>query len=387
MFSARTAWSRAPNVVSVRLDELRREGRPPIDLTVSNPTECAFEVPEELWASWRRAPGRTYRPEPRGLSSAREAVVAEWARTGARLSPEHVFLVAGTSEAYAFLFKLLCDPEDNVLVPCPSYPLIELLAGAEAVKSRSYVRTFDGEWHLSAQAVEEAADERTRAVLVVNPDNPTGSFLEASELRALFELCARREWALVSDEVFSPYGYASARERALSVLAGTPPCLTFGLSGLSKVALLPQLKASWIGVAGPKPLVAEAQHRLEFLADTFLSVSTPVQEALPGLLSHAPAMQAQALARVLANRDTLEKLARGPRNWSVLPSEGGWHAVLRIPATPTEDEVCLRLLEAGVFVHPGYFYDFQSGAHLVVSLLVRTEQFREGALRIASVLG
>jgi alanine-synthesizing transaminase len=303
------------------------------------------------------------------LPSAREAVAEHLASRGATVSAAHLILSASTSEAYGWLFKLLCEPGDNVLVPAPSYPLFEYLTRLEGVELRPYRLPRVHGFGLDVEEVAAARDARSRAVLVVNPGNPTGHSLHEGELAALAKLCADSGLALISDEVFSDFAWDSEPDRVATVAGRSLPMLTFSLSGLSKVAGLPGLKLGWTHVGGPAEARDEALARLEWIADTFLSVGTPVQQALPGLLAHAPRFQAALLERVRENRRRLVAARPSGATWDVVPAHGGWSTVLRIPCEPGEEAVCLALLDAGVAVQPGYFYDFAGGAFLVLSLL------------------
>ncbi|MBI3181886.1 MAG: pyridoxal phosphate-dependent aminotransferase [Myxococcales bacterium] len=385
-FSRRTGWDRRPNPLAERLEALRRTGVPLVDLTESNPTRCELEYPKQLLDALAAPEAMAYEPDPRGLLTAREAICRHLAGQGAQVEPDQVLITASSSEAYAFLFKLLCDPGDEVLLPSPSYPLFDFLTGLESVQPRPYVLSFEGRWRLHASLLAEAAGPRSRAVLSVSPGNPTGSFLHRAELAELAALCAERGWALIVDEVFADYGFGEDPERVGSVAGLELPALTFSLGGLSKSACLPQLKLSWLVASGPKEQVGEAMDRLEVVADTYLSVATPVQHALPGLFSRTAGVREQLKARIAENRALLEKARPPGASWSVQESEGGWYAVLRIPAEPGEEKVCLALLDRGVVVHPGFFYDFPRGAHLVVSLIPPPAAFARGASLLAGVL-
>ncbi len=386
MFSRRTAWERSPNPIAAKLEALRAGGARLMDLTESNPTRCGFEYPEtEILAALSSPAALIYEPDPRGLAGSREALVAHLARTGVATAADRVFFTASTSEAYAFLFKLLCEPGDDVLVPNPCYPLFDFLTRLESVETRSYPLFFAGQWRLDVHAVRAAATPRTRAVLVVNPGNPTGAFLKRGELDELWSLCAERSWALVSDEVFADYGIGHDPERVVSVSTADAPALTFSLGGLSKSAGLPQMKLAWTIASGPHGLLNEALERLELVSDAYLSVGGPVQRALPALLEIGSHVAEQIRRRVERNRAAVTAASKGA-SWSVLPSEGGWYAVLRIPLEPGEEATCLRLLDAGVLVHPGHFFDFPSGAHLVVSLIVPQRTLDEGLKRLVQVL-
>jgi aspartate/methionine/tyrosine aminotransferase len=378
MFSARTAWDRRPGTLSRRVAERRAAGAPILDLTETNPTRAGLVAPPDVLALLADPRGRHYDPVPEGQAAAREAVAADYARRGFAVEPGRILLTASSSEAYAFLFKLLCDPGDDVLVPRPSYPLFEHLARLEGAQTEAYELDYDGEWHLSVERLARRAGARTRAVCVVHPNNPTGSFLKLEEALALRRLCAERGLALVSDEVFADYAFADDPRRTTS-LAEDGEALAFSLGGLSKSCGLPQLKLGWLAVCGEPSARAEALRRLELIADTYLSVGTPVQLAAPALLARLPELQRPIRERVTANLEALRRAVRGSAA-TLLRVEGGWSAVLQVPRTLGEEQRALRLLERrGVLVHPGYFFDFPSEAYLVLSLLPRPDDFARGA--------
>lgn len=416
-FSGRLPWDAPPNRLSVAVAQARADGapllepllEPLLDLTVSNPTRALPELyPAELLLPLAQERGLRYEPSPQGADEARQSIAAYYAsRTGhrVRVLPEHLVLCASTSEAYTWLFQLLCDPGQSVLFPKPSYPLLEFLAGLSAARLVPYPLSFEGgrtgRWWLDATALQKACTADTRAVVVVSPNNPTGSLLRRSELRALCALCRARDLALIVDEVFADYVLcspptepaAAAREAAdpliHSVLAavqelGEAAPLCFVLSGLSKVVGLPQLKLGWVHVGGPEPLRQQAQDRLELIADTFLSVGTPVQLAAPRLLGEQPRVRAAIAARLRANLELLEAAVHDTA-CQLLPVEGGWYAVLRLPRLMSEEEWTLLLLERDrVLVHPGYFYDFAQEAYLVLSLLCPPAVLAEGARRLVA---
>lgn len=382
MFSERTRWDLRANRLAERLAERRAAGARVLDLTESNPTRAGLPCPADVLAGLARAEARRYEPSPFGLPAAREAVAADFARRGFPLDPGRIVLSASTSEAYAFLFKLLCDPGDEVLVPRPGYPLFDFLATLECVRARPYPLARDGEWHVDVAAVRDALGPRTRAVVVVSPHNPTGHCLKRDERVALEDLCAERGVALVSDEVFADYALRDDPRRAGSV-ARDGPALAFAMGGLSKSCGLPQLKLAWTAVTGPEPVRRDALARLEVVADTYLSVSTPVQVAAPALLARREELSDPIRGRVRANLDAL-RAAIGPASpATLLEPEGGWSAVLRVPATLAEEERVTRLLEErDVLVHPGYFFDFPREAFLVLSLLTPESDFAEGVARV-----
>jgi len=350
---------------------LSARSTPYVDLTLSNPTAAGLPV-----ASVALPPAPSYEPDPRGLPAAR-AAVAQYQG----VPPDRVLLAASTSEAYAWLFKLLCAAEDEVLVPEPSYPLFEYLTALECVRAVPYPLRWDGEWHLDVGAL--AFSTRTRAVLVVSPGNPTGAYLKQAERTALSAACRRHGCALICDEVFADYPAFEDPRRARSA-ATYDDVMAFSLSGLSKVAGLPQHKLAWIAAGGPG--ADEAMAGLELIADTYLSVNTPVQLGAARLLASRGAFQDAVRKRLATNRAALAALRRPEDPWDVLRSEGGWSEVLSIPRTRTEEEWALLLLENGVLAHPGYFFDFPSGAHLVVSLLPEPGAFARGAEILTRVL-
>jgi aspartate/methionine/tyrosine aminotransferase len=373
-----------PNALTAALARLKSKGQDLLDLTVSNPTRCGFAYPEAEIRAALSGPGvLAYDPDPAGSRAAREAVAAHH---GQGLKAEDLLLTASTSEAYGLLFKLLGDPGDEVLVPSPSYPLFEWLARLEGLAARPVPSYFHERWHLDLEALEAAVSPRTKAVVVVNPNNPTGHFLSRDEWAHLSALCARRSLALLVDEVFADFALEAPGDRLATALEdAAPPCPLFLLSGLSKVALLPQLKLGWIAARGPG--AAASLEALAFLADQYLSVSAPVQAAAPVLLALAPALRAQARARLRANLAGLdEALAAHPR-LSRLPVEGGWSVLLRRPAVDADEACALRLLEeSSVLVHPGSFFDQPGDGHLVLSLLTPESAFREGLGRILPLI-
>jgi aspartate/methionine/tyrosine aminotransferase len=381
MFSTRTPSDLAPNRLTSAEVAVRARGVRVIDLTETNPTRVGLAYPDHALAALASPEGLSYDPHPFGLSSAREQVAAEIGVTASPVDPSRVVLTASTSEAYSFLFKLLCDPGDEVLVPVPSYPLFEHLTRLELVAVRSYPLDFHGTWSIDTHAVEAAVTPRTRAVLVVSPNNPTGSVVTESDLASLARLCASRELALIGDEVFSDYLIDPRPDRAR--VLDQNEALTFSLGGLSKSAGLPQMKLGWIVAGGPPALVEASLARLEIVCDTFLSVATPVQRAVGALLSAGREIRAQIFERVTGNLRELQALAAHHPACSVLRVEGGWSAVVRVPATGGEESLVLDLLERDhVLAHPGYFFDFPHEAFVVVSLLPAPADFSEGIARL-----
>ena len=381
MFSKRTQWDLRTNRLTQVLAKRRAAGLPVLDLTESNPTAVGLAPPLDVLAALTDEGGRFYEPDPRGLRSARAAVARDFARRGVSLDIERLLLTASSSEAYGYLFKLLCDPGERVVVARPSYPLFDYLAGLESVHVDRCELRYDGAWHLDFGSLERALTAQTRAVIVVHPNNPTGSYLELLEAERLFELCARHGLALISDEVFADYALGPAP--SCPSLAQDGPALAFTLGGLSKSCGLPQLKLGWIAVTGPEALRRQALERLEIVADSYLSVSTPVQRGLEALLERLPALQAPIRARVAGNLARLVAALPAEAPASLLMPAGGWYAVLRVPASLPEEQRVLGLLERdGVLVHPGFFFDFAHEAFLVLSLLPEPAVFGEGVTRL-----
>lgn len=381
MFSRRTSWDLVANRVAEHLERRRAAGGL-LDLAESNPTLCGLAWSPRALADALTGPELArYEPSPRGALPARAAVARYLADRGAEVAPDRVVLTASTSEAYRLVLELLCDPGDELLAPAPSYPLLELLAQLEGVRLARYPLRHDGEWHLDRAALTAGLTERTRAVLVISPGNPTGATLSRDDLQFLERLCGEAGVALVGDEVFADTSLAPGPS-----VASASRALAFHLSGASKVCGVPQLKAAWLAVAGPEPLVAGALERLDVLADTALSISGPAQLVLPSLLSRREEFLGPLRARLATNRATLSRVAGGGAAFSVVAGGGGWSGVLKVGQTLDEERLTLALLEDGVAVHPGFFYDFAAPGHLVVSLLPLPETFAEGVRRIADRL-
>ena len=383
MFSNRLAADLRPNRLAQAVAARRRAGHPIIDLTESNPTRAGFEYPGDLLAPLANARGLIYAPEPFGLMEARRAVAAEYARRGIAADPTRIVLTASTSEAYSLLFKLLAAPGDEVLVPRPSYPLFELLTTLDGLAARPYDLEYHGIWSIDVDSIERAVGPRTRALLVVNPNNPTGSFVSRVEVERLAAICGPRGIALIVDEVFADYelGADGAGDRVR--LLERNDLLVCGLGGLSKSIGMPQLKLGWIAIAGPDGIVAEAIARLELMCDTYLSVSTPVQLAAAELLDRGATVRRQIAARVVANYDRLKALSASAPSSCVLTASAGWYAIVRVPTLRSEEELVLDLVTSdGVLVHPGYFFDFPRESYLIVSLLPPEAPFAAGIERM-----
>ncbi len=384
MFSSRFKWNLEANRLALLLAEKKRVGAKILDLTESNPTRAGFDYPTaEILAALATPSAMTYEPTPRGLLTARQAVADYYRERGEAVEPGCIHLTASTSEGYAYLFKLLADDGDAVLVPQPSYPLFEFLAALEGIALRPYELSYSHPrgWQIAFDSLERAASSGARAVIIVNPNNPTGSFIKRSELEQLTALCAARGLALIVDEVFSDYAFAPDEER-VSSLVSVSSVLTFVMSGLSKTLALPQMKLGWIVTGGPTELRREAEERLDLIADTYLSVGTPVQHAAPAWLRLRAGLQRQIIKRARGNLDHLAQLT-ADSSCRLLRVEGGWYAVMEVPRHFSEEEWMLTLLaEDEVLAHPGYFFDFEREAFLVLSLLPPPEVFREAIGRL-----
>jgi len=382
MFSSRLRWNLQPNPLARLVEEKRTSGARILDLTESNPTRAGIEYPADQILDALASPGALkYDPHPAGMLGAREAVSGYYRGS---VRPDRILLTAGTSEAYGFLFKLLADPGAEVLVPRPSYPLFEFLADLDSVKVVQYPLAYDHGWMIDFDALEQLIGPKTRAVVIVNPNNPTGSFLKRDELERLTSICRRHDLAIISDEVFADFAFA-ADPRRVSTLVETGDVLAFSLSGLSKIAGLPQMKLGWIVVSGPETLRSEAFSRLELIADTYLSTGTPVQCAAGTLLDVRATIQGQIQRRTAANLARLRERVRGTP-FGLLDVEGGWYAILRVPRIRSEEEWALELLRReNVLVQPGFYYDFDREAFLVMSLLTLEEIFSEGTARVLAL--
>lgn len=385
MFSHRVPTDFTPNRLSAVLEARRARGAPVFDLTESNPTRCGFLHDEQaLLAALASPAALRYEPHAQGIASARRAVAGYYAEIGAQVDPEALFLTTGTSEAYGLLFKVLADPGDEILVPTPGYPLLDVLTGLEAVRLVPYrLRLGTGGWTIDGEGLRAGITTRTRAIVVVSPNNPTGSFLKHQELDELNSVCRGLDLALIVDEVFSDYGIGADAARVRTAVRNDA-ALTFTLNGFSKLAGLPQMKLGWIHASGPSEMVRDARDRLAYATDAYLSVSAAVQHAAEAVFRGRAGVQAQINGRLGDNAGTLNDCLSAVPSCRLLSREGGWYAILQIPDEASDEEFVISLLESdGVLVHPGYFYDFPSGTFLVLSLLPDRETFRQGALLLA----
>jgi len=424
MFSDRTNWKLAQNQFTVALEEVRAGGAKLLDLTVSNPTRVGLRYDEKAILEALASPrALDYDPQSKGLREARVAVAGYYrgsrgtgegdvasnvSTRGIEADPERIVLTTSTSEGYSFVFRLLCNAGDELLVPKPSYPLFEFLADLQDVRLVPYPLIYDHGWQMDFPSLEKAVTERTRGVVVVHPNNPTGSYVQDGEASMLNSLCREHGLAVIADEVFLDYrldgdartgnshvGTAALGrpvERSSTAVdertnarsfAGNQEVLTFTLSGLSKVAALPQMKVAWVVTSGPRELAATAMERLEVIADTYLSMNAPIQWATPALLEQRKSIQRHLLERVKGNLAELDRQLAGQKACSRLSVEGGWYAVLRVPVTRSDEEMAIELVrEKSVLVHPGHFYDFESDGYLVLSLITIDAEFANGISRV-----
>ncbi|HTP13337.1 MAG TPA: pyridoxal phosphate-dependent aminotransferase [Bacteroidota bacterium] len=355
-----------------------------LDLTETNPTRCGFVYNPDLLRSLASDESLRYEPDPHGLRTARESIAEYYRRKGVATDPANIFVTASTSEAYSYLFRLFCNPGEKVFVPRPSYPLFEYLCTINDVEPCAYRLSYDDEWHIGSDAFREV-DELTKLILLVHPNNPTGSFVKQDERELVLGVAAQRRLALVVDEVFGEFGIGESNARAGS-FAGETTGLVCTLGGVSKLLGLPQIKLAWIVLSGDDALVREARGRLEIIADTYLSVSTPSQHALPALFREGPAVTDQIRARITANHRSLQDALAGSAV-SLLKTEGGWSAILRLPRIASDEAWSIRLLkECNVLVHPGHFFEMEPPSCIVVSLLQGESVFRDGIDRIAGLV-
>jgi aspartate/methionine/tyrosine aminotransferase len=405
MFSERTNWKLGLNRFTRAVEEARTGGRQILDLTVSNPTRAGLEYDSAAILAALASPrALDYDPQAKGLLCAREAVARyyrerlgeEDVTANGGVDAERIVLTTSTSEGYSFVFRLLCNAGDELLVPKPSYPLFEFLADLQDVRLVPYPLIYDHGWQMDFPSLEQAVTERTRGVVVVHPNNPTGSFVSAKERELLNSFCRERELAVIADEVFLDYvirGSAGADELRSTgqpgaavptwSFAGNGEVLTFTLSGVSKISGLPQMKVAWVVTSGPRELAEAAMERLEVIADTYLSMNAPVQWAVPVLLEQRENIQRQLITRVRGNLAEIDRQLAGQEACSRLTVEGGWYAVLRVPVTRSDEELAIALVEdESVVVHPGHFYDFPRDGFLVLSLITPEREFGEGIGRV-----
>jgi aspartate/methionine/tyrosine aminotransferase len=386
MFAKRTQWNLAGNRFSRAIEEHRKSKKELLDLSASNPTVIGLKRDAScILQALGDARALGYHPDPRGMRAAREAVAAYYRQREAATSavdPDKIILTTSTSEGYSFVFRLLCDAADEILVPQPSYPLFEFLADLEDIRLVPYTLFYDHGWYIDLSSVRSAAGARSRAIIVVHPNNPTGSYVRAAELDALNGLCAEKNLALIADEVFFDYTHAPVPPVSFAHNEGA---LTFTLSGISKISCLPQMKLAWMIGSGPEEMVHDALVRLEVIADTYLSMNAPIQLAAPVFLEERHAVQPQLRARIRANLGELDaQIARYPMV-ARLEVEAGWYAILRVPAVRSDEELAIQLLERhSVLVHPGHFYDFPAEGYLIVSLITPEPEFREGIRRVVA---
>lgn len=384
MFADRTNWNLETNRLSEALARHRAIRRPLLDLSASNPTECGFDYDRPaIMRALSDAHALDYKPDPKGLETARQAVAAYYAARSNEVSIKDIFLTTSTSEAYSFVFRMLCNPGDELLIPAPSYPLFDFLADIQDVKLVRYPLVYDYRWQIDFHALEQAITSRTRGAIVVHPNNPTGHFCKPEDLTRLNDVCSARQMALIADEVFLDF-----------VLTGAPPvsfaantgALTFTMSGLSKISGLPQMKTAWLITTGPEHLRKQALARLEVIADTYLSMNAPLQLATPVFLEQRRGFQKQLMTRVRRNLSELDRQLAGQKSCSRLIVEGGWNTVLRVPATRSDEDLAIELLATrDVYAHPGHFYDFPSDGYLIVSLITPEQEFAKGIERLLSM--
>lgn len=403
MFSERTNWRLTHNRFAQAVEEMRDRGARLVDLTASNPTRVGLEYDSEaILAALRSERALDYDPQAKGLLSARQAVARYYcerrsrayrdvasniSRAGIEVDPERIVLTTSTSEGYSYVFRLLCNAGDQVLVPKPSYPLFEFLADLQDVKLVPYPLIYDHGWQMDFHSMEEAVTARTRGVVVVHPNNPTGSYVHDSELGPLNEFCLAHGLAVIVDEVFLDYALTDEISAAPSFV-GNQDVLTFTLSGISKISALPQMKVAWVITSGPVDKVADAMARLEVIADTYLSMNAPVQSAVPVMLEERESIQRQLIGRVKSNLADLDRQLASQKSCQRLSVEGGWYAVLRVPVTRSDEELAIEIVrEKSVLVHPGHFYDFESDGYLVLSLIPAEEEFKEGVQRLLEKFG
>jgi len=385
MYSKRTDWKLTPNRFAQAQEELRAAGTDVLDLSISNPTRAGLQLDQDaILQSLARPEALDYDPQPKGLLSARQAVARYYKDEHGiyEVDPESLILTTSTSEGYSYVFRLLCNPDDEILVPKPSYPLFQFLADLQDVRLTPYPLIYDDGWQIDFPSLYKAVDHRTRAVVVVHPNNPTGSY--ASPAEALNRFCAEYNLALIVDEVFLDYALDGASRDSF---AANQAVLTFTLSGISKISGLPQMKIAWVATSGPQDSTRDALARLEVIADTYLSMNAPLQLATPTLLDQRKNLQPLLLDRIRHNLQELDHQLARQKTCERLRVDGGWYAILRVPALQSDEDLAIDLLrKVAVLVHPGHFYDFPKDGYLILSLITPTDGFREGVKRVLSVL-
>jgi alanine-synthesizing transaminase len=388
MFSSRTDWDFRTSPLYTIVQKMRAEGMSILDLTESNPTKCGLQYPvDSLIPDSALKKSVEYEPDPKGLIDARRAIAQWYGRQGVSVDPSCIVLTSGTSEAYSFLLKLLCNPHDAIAVPKPGYPLFDYLARLHDVNCHQYRLAYDGEWHIDQHSLDDAISGNARAIVLIHPNNPTGSFVKIQERDDLLKTSRGRGIPLIVDEVFGSFAFARDESRAES-FAGTQETLTFTVNGISKLIGLPQLKLAWIVVSGPPDLCSDALERLEIISDTFLSVGTPAQHALASLLEGSDTANNRIKERVRANWIFLSNALPSDSPASIFECEGAWNAILRLPATQSDEDWATELLRSQyVLTHPGRLFDCEAPACIVVSLLLLPAEFSEGIKRIISVIG
>ncbi len=386
MFASRTGWNLSRNRFTQALEEHQRTGRELLDLTASNPTRVGLQPDSaSLLAALANPEALNYDPQPRGLLAARQSVARYYADLGARVDPDQVILTTSTSEAYSYAFRLLCDPQDEVLIPRPSYPLFEFLADIQDVRLIPYELVYDHGWQIDFHGLRSAISSRTGAVILVAPNNPTGSYVRRTEREELNRLCRDHDLALIVDEVFFDFNLCGEQFESF---ANNVAALTFTLSGLSKIAGLPQMKVAWMVTTGPDEVKRSALDRLEVIADTYLSMNAPIQHAIPKLVQFRATFQQQLMSRLRANMKELDAQLARQKLCSRLQIEGGWYATLRVPVTRTDEELAIELLQKEeVLVQPGHFFDFPQDGYLILSLMTPESVFAEGVKRVLAYVG
>jgi len=387
MYSKRTDWKLTPNRFAQAQEELRAAGTDVLDLSISNPTRAGLQLDQDaILQSLARPEALDYDPQPKGLLSARQAVARYYKDEHGiyDVDPESLILTTSTSEGYSYVFRLLCNPDDEILVPKPSYPLFQFLADLQDVRLTPYPLIYDDGWQIDFPSLYKAVDHRTRAAVVVHPNNPTGSYALPAEAEALNRFCAEYNLALIVDEVFLDYALDGASRDSF---ATNQAVLTFTLSGISKISGLPQMKIAWVATSGPQDSTRDALARLEVIADTYLSMNAPLQLATPTLLDQRKNLQPLLLDRIRHNLQELDHQLARQKTCERLRVDGGWYAILRVPALQSDEDLAIDLLrKVAVLVHPGHFYDFPKDGYLILSLITPTDGFREGVKRVLSVL-